>query len=235
MTEVRSPLSPESVARYDAWYDTPWGAYADARERARFSELARPRSGERALDLGCGTGRYLAWLLSMGLDAFGVEPSHDMLEVAAARLGGEGVRGNRLIAADGRALPFRGSVFDLVTAITVLEFVADEDAVLREMARVCRGRLFLGVLNSASKYGRQIEEGEMGQTLSRAHLRTVEEWVELVSDAISPARLTWRTCLLGPKVESAAELEPQRRLDSLPGSARLPWGAFVGILAEFRS
>ncbi len=201
MTEVRSPLSPESVARYDAWYDTPWGAYADARERARFSELARPRSGERALDLGCGTGRYLAWLLSMGLDAFGVEPSHDMLEVAAARLGGEGVRGNRLIAADGRALPFRGSVFDLVTA----------------------------------KYGRQIEEGEMGQTLSRAHLRTVEEWVELVSDAISPARLTWRTCLLGPKVESAAELEPQRRLDSLPGSARLPWGAFVGILAEFRS
>lgn len=235
MTEARPRLSPESVVRYDAWYGTPWGAYADARERALFFDLARPRSAERALDVGCGTGRYLSSLLSMGLDAFGMEPSRDMLEVAAARLGAQGARGNRLIAGEACALPFREKAFDLVTAITVLEFVHDEDAALREMARVCHGRLFLGVLNRASKYGRQIVAGEMGQTLSRAHLRTVEQWVELVTDAVSPARLTWRTCLLGPKVDSDAELAAQKRLDSLPGSTRVPWGAFVGILAELHA
>ena len=234
MTEARPPLSPESVARYDAWYGTPWGAYADAREGALLSELAQPRSGESALDVGCGTGRYLSSLLRMGLDAFGVEPSRDMLEVAAARLEAQGARGNRLIAADARALPFHEKAFDLVTATTVMEFLHDENAALREMARVCRRRLFLGVLNRESEYGRQIVAGEMGKTLSRAHLRTVEQWVELVTGAVSPARLTWRTCLLGAKVESAPELEPQKRLDSLPGSTRLPWGAFIGIAVELR-
>jgi len=217
MSDDPSAFAGAAATRYDEWYRTPWGDYADARERALFLAMARPRSGERALDVGCGTGRYLRWLLGMGLDAFGAELSPNMLEVASARLLAEGVSGKRLVAAHAEDLPFADGTFDLLLAVTVLEFVDDE----RHAA-----------LNRASPYGRQIGAGEMGETLSRARLHTVEELVGLLRDTIAPERLTWRTCLLGPKVDKRAGLVPQKILDALPGARRLPWGAYVGLLAQ---
>ena len=234
MTEDNAPFSGDAVARYDGWYHTPWGGYADVRQRDLLLAMARPATGERMLDVGCGTGRYLSWLVGMGLDAFGAEPSSHMLVASATRLAVEGIEEGRLIGAEAEALPFADGAFDLVMAVTVIEFVDDERGVIAEMARVGRGRLFIGALNAASRYGRQLAAGETGETLSHARLHTVEELVELVRDAARPASLTWRTCLLGPKVHSAAELEPQKRLDALPGSTRLPWGAYIGVLADLR-
>ena len=47
--------------------------------------------------------------------------------------------------ADGTALPFADDTFELVLAIEVLEHVPGPDAALRELSRVCSGRLIASV------------------------------------------------------------------------------------------
>ncbi len=220
------------VAAYDAWYRTPWGAYAEMRERELLVALAGPRAGESALDVGCGTGRLVAWLLGMGTDAYGVEPAADMREVAQSRLQQLGQDPARVTRAVVEELPFGDDAFDLVSAITVLEFVGDPAPALREMARVCGGRLFLGTLNRQSAYAARIARGEAGETLSRARLFTVEELLGLVREHVRPRAVRWRTTLLGPKTDDLLALAVQRRLDARPGADRLPVGGFIGVHAE---
>jgi len=220
------------IAAYDAWYRTPWGAYAEAREQELLLELARPRAGERALDVGCGTGRTVAWLLSMGVDAWGGEPAPDMRTAAQRRLRERGHDPGRVTAAVAEELPFADKSFDLVMAITVLEFLDDRAAALREMARVCRRGLFIGTLNRSSEYATQIERGEVGETLSRARLFTVDQLLVLIREHVAPREVAWRTTLLGPRTDDPDEVEAQRRLDDEPGADRLPTGAFIAVMAE---
>ncbi len=220
------------VARYDAWYQTPWGAWADEREHELLLRLARPRAGECALDVGAGSGRLLSRLLVMGLDAWGVEPARDMRDMAQWRLREAGHDPARIIGARGEALPFADGSFDLLTAVTVLEFVQHPREVLWEMARVCRGRVFVGALNCGSAYGEQIARGEMGDTLARARLFGVDELLALVREHVRPRAVTWRTALLGPRTDDPAQLAAQRRLEAEPGADRRRRGAYIAVLAE---
>lgn len=220
------------VAHYDAWYETPWGAWADKCEHQLLTDLAQPQVGERALDVGAGTGRLLLRLLTMGVDAWGIEPASDMRGAARWRLRQAGFDPARVLAARGETLPFPDATFDLVTAVTVLEFVEQPEKVLREMGRVCRGRIFIGALNRASAYGRQIARGDMGSTLSRARLFAVEELVALVQAQVRPRALTWRTALPGPRTNDPAQLAEQQRRAAVAGADRRPTGAYIAILAE---
>lgn len=93
--------------------------------------------GLRVLDVGCGRGDTVAWLLAHGWDAYGVDVSSTYLE--------HGRRYLRTIAADPDRLqlisgdltyPFVDSRFDLVLSDQVIEHVSDLDAFSREIARV---------------------------------------------------------------------------------------------------
>lgn len=221
--------------KYDTWYQTPWGCHAEAEELRLLLEMARPLAGERALDVGCGTGRMLARMLALGLDAHGAEPAPEMREVAQVRLEQLGHAPGRVVEGVAEALPFDADAFDLVTAITVLEFVDDLPRVLREMARVCRGRVFIGALNARSIYGASILRGEAGETLSRAHLHTPEELAALVSEHVRPRRIDVRTALIGGMTDDPLELVVQRELDVRLRSARWGLGGFIGLVAEVQT
>lgn len=223
------------AARYDAWYQTPWGCHAETEELRLLLEMARPLAGERALDIGCGTGRMLARMLALGLDAHGAEPAAEMRAVARWRLERLGHARERVIDASAERLPFDADAFDLVTAITVLEFVDDLPRVLRKMARVCRGRIFIGALNARSIYGTSILRGEAGETLSRADMRTPEELVALVREHVRPRRLDVRTALIGGRTDDPLELAVQRRIDGRLRSARCGLGGFIGLVAEVQT
>ncbi len=81
----------ELVARrYDRWYETRWGGYADQRQRQLLVHMCEPHPSEKVLDVGCGTGRYLQWFAEMGLEATGVDNSVEMVQVARQRLAGTG-------------------------------------------------------------------------------------------------------------------------------------------------
>jgi SAM-dependent methyltransferase len=119
------------------------GADAYGRFMGRYSEplaeqsvaLAGLREGQRALDVGCGTGA-LTQLLVQGLGAGGVaavDPSEPFVEVVRARFPDVDVR-----RASAEQLPFPDDTFDAALAQLVVHFMTDPAAGLSEMARVTR-------------------------------------------------------------------------------------------------
>jgi demethylmenaquinone methyltransferase/2-methoxy-6-polyprenyl-1,4-benzoquinol methylase len=94
--------------------------------------------GDRALDVGAGTGVSTAELALSGVRAVGLDLSLGMLRA------GRRVRPHvPLLAGDALALPFPDATFDAVTISFALRNVVDTEAALRELARVTRpgGRL----------------------------------------------------------------------------------------------
>jgi SAM-dependent methyltransferase len=96
----------------------------------------------RVLDVGCGTGRWLRRYLRRNVVPVGVDATQRMLQQAAAN----GVE-CQLVVGCAQSLPFGDGVFDLVSAVTVIQHIppADQGTALKEMARVLRpgGHLLL--------------------------------------------------------------------------------------------
>jgi ubiquinone/menaquinone biosynthesis C-methylase UbiE len=57
--------------------------YADVSRRYEDHLITAFGKTQKILDVGCGTGRDLALLLRMGKDAYGVDPSKEMLVAAS--------------------------------------------------------------------------------------------------------------------------------------------------------
>ncbi|GHH66698.1 class I SAM-dependent methyltransferase [Promicromonospora soli] len=101
----------------------------------RFVDLVDARSGQRALDVGCGPGAVTERLSRrLGPDAVvAVDPSEPFVEAARGRCPGVDVR-----QGVAEALPFDDDTVDLALAQLVVHFMTDPVAGLREMARVAR-------------------------------------------------------------------------------------------------
>lgn len=96
----------------------------------RVLERLRPRSGERILDLGCGTARLTREILSAapGCRVVGLDRSGSMLAVARAAAVDDPAAAIPLVQATGTALPF-GGVFDAVFSTATLHWIPDHDTV----------------------------------------------------------------------------------------------------------
>ena len=104
-------------------------------------QAADPKSGERVLDVGCGTGivaREVATRLGATGAVTAVDLSAKMLAVARTAAVREGLT---IQWREGNAeqLPFQDGAFDLVLCQFALMFVADKTAALSEMRRVVTG------------------------------------------------------------------------------------------------
>ena len=133
-------------ADYDTWYDTPRGRWIGNREFALLARLLGAKPGETLLDVGCGTGYFTQrFSREAGLKVTGMDIAPEMLDLARTK-----APEIALVRADAACPPFVDRAFDHVVAITSLCFVSDEGRVLREMARVARRRVVLGLLNRHS-------------------------------------------------------------------------------------
>lgn len=132
----------------DAWYQTPLGRLADRLEKEAVFSLLENRAGDLALDISCGTGSYALALGRRGLRVMGVDVSEPMLCVAQTKAKAVQVR-LALVCAEADVLPFRAGIFDLVTVILGLEFMADPGNTLEEARRLLKpnGSLVVAVLN----------------------------------------------------------------------------------------
>jgi SAM-dependent methyltransferase len=130
---MRSPVRP-TRAQLQAfnpgvrlvWYD--------------YAEMWLGESPGRTLDFSCGDGMFLRRIHGRVRDLWGVEVDPVRLAAAAET---PGVRTRRMVP--GSKLPFPDASFDFVTILEVIEHVADEGQVLRELSRVLApgGRLLL--------------------------------------------------------------------------------------------
>jgi ubiquinone/menaquinone biosynthesis C-methylase UbiE len=124
----------EGYERWAATYDDAPNPLLHLEER-KLTALLPDLGGKCALDLACGTGRWLEKLSGIGSGLrVGVDFSAAMLRVAGKKAALQG----RIATADCRSLPFRTSVFDLVVCSFALGHIPDLGQALSELARVTK-------------------------------------------------------------------------------------------------
>ncbi|MGN7471552.1 class I SAM-dependent methyltransferase [Brevibacillus sp. SAFN-007a] len=148
-------LFDQEASTYDNWCNTPLGSFVDKVEKEWIAKSAQPQVGEKAVDLGCGTGIFTIWLAKQGLDVTGIDLSSEMLAKAQEKAQREDLA-IHWIQADMNRLPFDRETFDLVIGNIVLEFVENPEKVVAEALRVLKkdGRLVIGLINKESYWGR---------------------------------------------------------------------------------
>jgi len=128
------------------------------RWKRRVAELAAVKSGDRALDLCCGTGDIAFALAQRGAEVIGLDFSEAMLEIAKSRsrkseVGGQGnnpksaIANPKFIPGDAQQIPFSDASFDIVTVGYGLRSLASWETGLAEMRRVARPGARLVVLD----------------------------------------------------------------------------------------
>ena len=97
-----------------------------------------PRGG--VLDLGCGTGAHAVRLARCGYEVIAVDLTREGVRAARARLTGEGLSGE-FVVADAERLPFRDDSVAVTWTFLLLHHFPKLDRVPRELARVTRDRV----------------------------------------------------------------------------------------------
>jgi len=205
--------TPSDVAdAYDRWsrqYDDDQNATRDL-DAFVLRQVPLHLAGARVLELGCGTGKNSAWLVSQARELIALDFSPGMLDVARRRVPSSRVR---FVEHDvTRPWPVETDSIDVVVGNLVLEHVRDLSPVFAEAARVLRasGQFFFCELHPY----RQLRGGqahfvdrhteETVQVAAYRHtvseyvtealnagfvLRALGEWLETDADPSTPPRL----------------------------------------------
>lgn len=133
--------------QYEAWYRTPRGEWIGDLEFRLLVGMLRARPAERLLDVGCGTGYFTRrFAREAGMSVTGIDPDPRSLDYARK----QARSAEQFVAGHAERLPFADHSFEYVACITALCFIVDQQQALREMLRVTRRRLVLGLLNRSS-------------------------------------------------------------------------------------
>jgi len=119
-------------------------------EQRCMAPLIRAAAGCDAVDLGCGTGRWLAQLEEVGVRSLtGIDISEEMLQLAAKKLHAS----TRLILADCQSTPLATASSDWIQASFLLSYVEDLQRFAIEAARIARpgATVLLSDLDPATK------------------------------------------------------------------------------------
>jgi SAM-dependent methyltransferase len=133
-------------------FTTAGDSYSDHIERPAIEQLIGDTNGARALDIGCGSGTYSAWLAERGAQVVGLDLSSTMISLARARANERGVELGLCVADISRPLPFGEAEFDLIFTATALHYVEDLGVAFKEIAKVMKldARLVASVLHPMS-------------------------------------------------------------------------------------
>jgi demethylmenaquinone methyltransferase / 2-methoxy-6-polyprenyl-1,4-benzoquinol methylase len=106
--------------------------------KRRVVALAAVKTGDRALDLCCGTGDIAFALARAGADVTGLDFSAQMLEVAQHKNSKAKIQNIKFQQGDAEQLPFPDNSFDAVTMGYGLRNLSSWEAGVREMIRVAK-------------------------------------------------------------------------------------------------
>jgi SAM-dependent methyltransferase len=119
------------AGKFDSYYASLPDDYhcVHDRETSRYQRilgLVREQPVKRVLDIGCGSGTFLA-MLPPEIERFGIEPARAAAELARAK-------GINLVQYDDLSRPELRNTFDIVTAIDIVEHTADLQELRRYLA-----------------------------------------------------------------------------------------------------
>ncbi|MDO5613812.1 MAG: class I SAM-dependent methyltransferase [Paracoccus sp. (in: a-proteobacteria)] len=118
----------------------------------------RGRGFARALDVGCGEGRFCRMMRAQGIAATGIDPTEALIDEACRRDPDGDYRVGRA-----ESLDFSDNSFDLAISYLSLIDIPDACAGLAEMARILRpgGTLLIANLNGFATAGQRLGDGRM--------------------------------------------------------------------------
>ncbi len=173
---------PVSQAEVAAWFDATYRKKGlrylrPPRAYPIFVQLLGARAGDKLLDVACGPGLLLRAAIERGVEAHGVDISHEAIALANELLPGVDAR-----QGNAEALPFADGTFDCVTCLGSIERFLDREAALREMQRVAKpDARFCFLVRNASTFVWRFWRQGLGHREVQGHqdARTLEQWREL--------------------------------------------------------
>lgn len=217
----------------DQWYQCEDNHNATSLQRQLFMDMLNPAMGDTFLDIGCGTGHFLQFLLQRGIDLNGIDPSPYMLDIASEKLSNL-VQLKRGFAEN---LPYDDNTFTCSALISVLEFVNDPQKALEEAFRVTKDRVFIGLFN---RYGLHRLHGRIKicpYTTVYRHARLFGIWElkQMIRSIIGDVPVDWGTTCYQPAFPAIIT----RNLKRWDIRQHFPFGGFAGItvtlLPKFRT
>lgn len=188
MSLAAPEASQSSTSLYDLEYtiqDEQFDPHRDSQLLFRRTDEVMLREGAvaggRALDVGSGPGTFAMGLRERGTEAWGIEPSRDMLGMCGWLFSDQIV----LVRGIGEVLPYRDESFDRVICKGSLDHFVDPHAFMREAARIVRpeGRVVIALHNFESlscRLGRLRER--MVQPFLRDHQHPRRRYWEVHAD-----------------------------------------------------
>ncbi len=135
----------DTHVNYDALAPTYNQRFADDKDRPATArallDLVHARNAQTILEVGCGTGRWLADLRTVTDRGYGLDPSRGMLAQARARNAQLCLTRGR-----GEVLPFCDATFDLVYCVNAIHHMDGQQIFIQEARRVLRDGGALAVI-----------------------------------------------------------------------------------------
>ncbi|MGH7797640.1 MAG: class I SAM-dependent methyltransferase [Candidatus Binatia bacterium] len=155
----------------------------------RLAKKLGPWTGQRVLDVACGTGSWLEAVASLGAIPAGIDISQKALEICRRALPEA-----ELHYGPAEKLPFSDRQFDVISCLGALEHFLDPHAALREMIRVAKPNAVFVLLvpNSGFPPLRLGLYSGTQQADVREEARSLSEWSELFDGAGLTVRHRWR-------------------------------------------
>jgi len=150
----RAPEAQDTSEFYDALLQGDvsrgmWGAesrfdadkiVANGSVRRYFADVIRPHLEGRGpvLDIGCGTGGFLAVIAGIAKDVTGIDISEEFVSAARETVERHGLGNARVERASSEDLPYPDAHFEAVVIVDVLHHLAAVPPTLREVQRVLK-------------------------------------------------------------------------------------------------
>ncbi len=180
--EISSLPSPQVSQLFDQWASTDRAQKMALGHQplmeALLAEIAEPSSGAVLLDMGCGTGAFLAQAKASGFEhTCGIDAAPKMIEVAQHNAPGADVKVGNFTD-----LPWPTSSFDNVTTMEALYYCLEPLAALQEVRRVLKpgGRFDLIIDYYQDSTGTASWPEGLGFEITDL---SAIQWVELLAEA----------------------------------------------------
>ena len=115
----------------------------------KIAKLLKKKGIKKVLDLGCGSGRHLVYLLKRGFDVYGIDNAPEGIKIAREWLRKEKLKSNFKIRDIYQKLPYRNKFFDAIISIQVLHHnkIAKIRKLIKEIERILKpgGLIFVTV------------------------------------------------------------------------------------------